>query len=75
MASIRASLNLEQTVSCDDNEKPFLFVVNNVPLELETEDIQHKISLDCGQVKVYRAYKKDVCYITFMKTEDELKLA
>ena len=48
MASIRASLNLEQAISSDDNEKPFLFVVNNVPLELETEDIQHKISLDCG---------------------------
>jgi hypothetical protein len=38
MASIRHSLNLEQT-SQDDSEKPFLFVVTGVPLHLETEDI------------------------------------
>lgn len=38
MASIRHSLNLEQT-SQDDAAKPFLFVVTDVPLHLETEDI------------------------------------
>jgi hypothetical protein len=55
MASIRASLDLQQEQKSD--EKPFLFVVENVPLELTSEDIQMQISAKVGcQVKIYRAY-------------------
>ena len=51
-------------------------MVENVSLDLLSEEIQLRLSAQLGaQVKVYSAYQKQLCYITFFsKTAEEAVL-
>jgi len=47
-------------------------VVDNVSLDLTSEEIQLQLAAQLGsQLKVYRAYKKELCYITFFSKAAE----
>lgn len=47
LASIRSSLDLQKPQE-SDNEKPFLYVLENVNLTTETEDLQLELSKELG---------------------------
>ena len=78
LASIRSSLDLEKPLREADlaDEKPFLFAVENVPLSLDSEDLQLHLSHVLGfEVKVYRAFQKEMCFLTSIMPENDQKLA
>ena len=49
--------------------KSYLFVAKKVSLDLTNEEVQAKLSeqLQC-QVKVYRAYRKNLVYFTLLES-------
>lgn len=47
MASIRASLDLQKPQE-SDNLKPFLYVIENVSLGTDTEELQLELSKELG---------------------------
>jgi hypothetical protein len=56
-------------------EKPFLFILQNISLQTETELLQLHIAAQLGiQVKIYRAFKKEIAYLTVVNGNDEAEL-
>ena len=76
MASLRTSMNLESSHrGLATDGKSFVFVVQNVPLHLPTEDVQSILTKELGtDVKIYRAFNKTHVFLTVFGKPCEEKL-